>query len=411
MGKYGLLGAKLSHSFSKDIHKQIADYDYELMEMTEEELDKFLKEKQFKAVNVTIPYKKTVIPYLDEMTDAAKAIGAVNCIRNEEGRLIGHNTDFDGMVGLIRHLGLDLEDKKVMILGTGATSETAYAVCNFLKASQIIKVSRNAKGGSVSYEDASIFHGDTSVIINTTPVGMYPNQFEVPMDISRFAGLEGVVDVVYNPLRTNLILDAMEAGVKAKGGLYMLVEQAVKASEFFLNTKYCSHVTENVFGEMVLQKENVVLTGMPASGKTTIGKMVAERLGRPFFDTDQIIEENAGMPIVEIFEKYGEKHFRDLETEAIKEVSMKTGAVIATGGGAILRKENVKMLKLNGKVFFVDRSLEKLIPTDDRPTASSKEQIKQRYEERYPIYRSTCDHIVHNEKTAGEVAEEIVNNI
>lgn len=411
MAEYGLLGAKLSHSFSKNIHNKIADYNYELIELTPEELDVFLSKKNFKAVNVTIPYKKTVVPYLDELTDAAKTIGAVNCIRNEEGRLIGHNTDFDGMVGLAKHAGIDMYGKKVLILGTGATSETACAVCNFLKAAEVLKVSRTPKDGTVTYEEAANNHTDATVIINTTPVGMYPNQDCVPIDLKLFEALEGVLDVVYNPLRTNLILDAREAGIKAEGGLYMLIEQAVRASEFFLNTKFCGHVTDNLYIDLIKEKQNVVLTGMPASGKTTVGKAVAKVLGRPFCDTDDLIVQKAGMTISEIFRKFGEKYFRDLETEVIKELSGETEIVIATGGGAVMRPENIRALKLNGKIFFRDREPEKLVPTADRPTASTAEQIMKRYQERYPVYKSTCDYIVTEEDTIEGAAKEIIKNL
>lgn len=411
MAEYGLLGAKLSHSFSKDIHNKIADYEYELIELTPEELDIFLKEKKFKAVNVTLPYKKTVIPYLDELTEAAESIGAVNCIRNEDGRLIGHNTDFAGMVGLIKHAGIEIEGKKVLILGTGATSETAKAVCNFLGAAEVLKISRTESEDVVTYETAVIEHTDADVVINTTPVGMYPQQQGLPIDITQFKNLKGVIDVVYNPLRTNFVLAASEAGVKAEGGLYMLIEQAVKASEFFVNTKYCGCVTDNIYFDLVKQKQNVVLTGMPASGKTTVGKTIAENLGKTFCDTDELIVKKAGMTIPEIFEKFGEEYFRDLESSVIKEISGRTGVVIATGGGAVLRNENVRALKLNGKIFFLDRAPEKLIPTEDRPTASTTEQIMKRYEERYPIYKSSCDYVVSDKETVLDAATEIIKNL
>ncbi|MBQ9961532.1 MAG: shikimate dehydrogenase [Firmicutes bacterium] len=411
MAEYGLLGAKLSHSFSKDIHEQIADYEYELIEMTPEELDCFLKEKNFKAVNVTIPYKQTVIPYLDEMTEAARTIGAVNCIRNEEGRLIGHNTDFDGMKGLINYMGLELAGKKVLILGTGGTSDTAIAVCKALGVQSVTKVSRGKKAGTVPYEEAKALHRDAQVIINTTPCGMYPKQYESPIELDGFDKLEGVIDVVYNPIRTQLVSEALSLGIKAEGGLYMLIEQAVRASEFFLNTKYCAHVTDNVFADLYSKKQNIVLTGMPASGKTTVGKILGKTLKRPFYDTDVLIERKTEMKISEIFEKYGEEYFRNLETEVIKEVSMRNGVVIATGGGAVLRPENVRALKLNGKIFFRDRDPEKLIPTKNRPTASTVEQIMKRYEERYPIYTSTCDYIVTHQHTAQGAAEEIIKEL
>lgn len=408
MMEYGLLGAKLSHSFSKEIHEKIAEYRYDLIEVAPEDLDRFMKEKQFKAINVTIPYKQKVIPYLDELTEAAISIGAVNCIRNENGRLIGHNTDYDGMLGLLRHAGIEISGKKVLILGTGGTSDTALAVCNTLGAKYAVKVSRTEKEGAITYEKAQVEYGDAEIIINTTPCGMYPNPYETPLNLDAYETLEGVVDVIYNPLQTALVLEATLRNIKAESGLYMLVEQAVKASEFFLGTKYDSHVTEEVYKALYQKKQNIVLTGMPSCGKTTVGKLLARKLNRPFYDTDVLIEQKSKMQISELFANYGESYFRNLETEVVKEIAMETGCVIATGGGVVLRKENVNALKLNGAVFFIDRALEDLMPTEDRPTASNKEQIAKRYEERYPIYTTTCDYIIPNQETVDTVVDGII---
>lgn len=408
MCKYGLIGEKLGHSFSKEIHEQIADYNYELIELTSDELRVFLEKKEFEAVNVTIPYKQEVIPYIDEMTEEAKTLGAVNCIKNIEGKLIGHNTDFDGLVALINHAKIDVADKKVLILGTGGTSDTAYGVCKELKAKEILKVSRNGYDGTISYEEAAMAHSDSQVIINTTPCGMYPNLLEQPLDLDGFNSLEGVVDAIYNPLRTSLISQALAKGIKAEGGLYMLATQAVKASEFFLGVSYSRETAEKVFSQLYKNKSNIVLTGMPASGKTTIGTDLAAKLDRAFYDTDLLAEKDQGMTISQMFEKYGEKYFRDIESKIIREVSTKSGAIIATGGGAILKKENVNAMKLNGQVFFIDRSPELLVPTDDRPRAYNKEEIKKRYEERYPTYISTADYIIKNQSSIEKATEEIL---
>lgn len=410
MSEYGLLGKKLGHSFSKEIHSYIGDYLYEPMEMDEKELDEFLTKKDFKAVNVTIPYKQTVIPYLDEMTDAAKTIGAVNCIKNEGGKLIGHNTDFEGFRDLLLKNRVSLQNKKVLILGTGGTSDTVNAVCESMNAGNIIKVSRTAKNGAVDYKSAKLLHSDAQIILNTTPSGMYPNIFDSPITLDGFDRLEAVMDVIFNPLRSALITGALKRGITAEGGLYMLVAQAVRASEFFMSVVYPDSLCESIFKKILVKKTNIVLTGMPASGKTTIGTRVAQILQRDFIDTDLLIVENAKMSIPEIFEKYGEAHFRELETEAVKQASKLCGVVIATGGGAVLREENIKALKMNGKIFFRDRHPDLLVPTSDRPTAFDKEQMLKRYEERYPIYAKTADFII-NQNGIKAAVKQIIDNL
>ena len=408
MIQYGLIGAKLGHSFSKEIHSQIADYEYNLIELSPQQLEDFLLKKDFKAVNVTIPYKRDVIPFLDEMTDEALKIGAVNCIRNDGGRLIGHNTDFDGLISLIKHAKVSIKDKKVLILGTGGTSDTAYAVCEALGAKEILKVSRSKGQGVVTYEEACEEHDQSHVIINATPCGMYPDIYNIPIDIKNFLNLQGVIDVIYNPLRTALVSEAINKGIKAEGGLYMLVAQAASASEFFLNTCYEDGLTEKIYQNIYCDKSNIVLTGMPSSGKSTVGEMIASKLDRKLYDTDDLIEKREKITIPEIFEKYGEGYFREAEASVIREISAKSGVVISTGGGAVLKKENIKNLKMNGKVFFVDRSPELLQPTDDRPTAFDKEQIMKRYKERYSIYTSSADVIVKNDGSIDQAVHKIL---
>ena len=405
---YGLIGKKLGHSFSKIIHNQIADYKYDLIELTSDGLREFMTKKDFKAVNVTLPYKQEVIPYLDEMSDAAKAIGAVNCVKCINGKLIGHNTDFDGLFTLTKHMGLNLNGKKVLILGTGGTSDTAMAVCNFLSVGSIHKVSRNGKDGSLTYEEATTTYNDAQIIINTTPLGMYPDNYSSPIDLKNFKNLEGVIDVVYNPLRTPLVSQALSLGIKAQGGLYMLIAQAIRASEFFVGNHYDDSVIGEVFERLTKEKTNIVLTGMPASGKSTIGKCLAKALNREFVDTDKLIEAKTGMSISKIFETYGEEYFRNLETDAVLDAAKNCGAVIATGGGVILKEKNISALKQNGIIFFVDRELSKLIPTKSRPTALNKEAIKKRYDERYHIYRDTCNCVIDNNGTLDDAVNKIL---
>lgn len=415
MKRYGLLGAKLKHSFSREIHKAIGGYDYDLIELTESGLRDFLTRKEFSAVNVTIPYKKTVIPYLDELTEEAAAIGAVNCIRNDGGRLTGHNTDFGGLKALLLRLNADINGNKILIAGTGGTSDTAAAVCRSMGASAIIRASRApgmqespSQSETVTYAAAADKHSDASVIINTTPCGMYPEIFESPINLDSFDHAKTVIDVIYNPLRTKLVSSALRRGIRAEGGLYMLVAQAVKASEFFFGKRYENGLTDSIYDKTYRQKSNIILTGMPSCGKTTIAGLLAKKTGRPVYDIDAIIEKKAGMKISDIFARYGEKHFRDLETEAIREAAAVSSSVIATGGGAVLREENIRALKMNGEIFFIDRDPSLLTPTDDRPLARNSAAVRERYAERYPLYISTADHRTENNGPAEKAADAIL---
>ena len=391
---YGCIGEHLPHSFSKEIHEKIGGYAYELREIAPDELESFMLERPFLAINVTIPYKQAVIPYLSKISETAQAIGAVNTIVNQDGQLHGFNTDFDGMTRLIRRLGIDLNGKKVLILGTGGTSRTAAFVARSLNAGQVLRVSRSGREEAITYEDVLSHHLDAQIIINTTPCGMFPHAQEQPLDLAAFADLSGVVDAIYNPLSSRLVRQAIRRGIKAEGGLYMLVAQAVRAAEIFRNCDYPQDITDRIYGQILHEKQNLVLTGMPASGKTSVGKCLANDLNREFVDTDQLITERVKMPVPEIFSRFGERFFRDLESEIIHGLSARNGLVVATGGGAVLRDDNVEALKQNGRVFFLDRPLDKLLPTEDRPLANSREKIERLYEERMPVYRSTADEIV-----------------
>ncbi|MBO5089389.1 MAG: shikimate dehydrogenase [Clostridia bacterium] len=383
--KYGLIGEKLGHSFSKVVHSKIADYDYDLFEIAKADLDAFMQKRDFCGINVTIPYKTAVIPYLDEISAEAKSIGAVNTIVNKNGKLYGYNTDFFGLKGLIEHNNIEIKDKTVLILGSGGTSKTANAVCKNLGAGAVYTVSRQGGEGLITYNEAEKI--DAEVIINTTPCGMYPNINVKPIDLDLFPNLQAVVDVIYNPLKTQLVLSAESRGIKAVGGLYMLYMQAVKAAEIFLEKE----IKTNAFNEILKEKQNIVLVGMPSCGKTTFGKMLASEFKKQFVDTDEEIVKLANMSIPEIFDKFGEEHFRNLEAKVIVELSAKQGLVIATGGGAILRRENIEALKQNGKLIFIDRPLDLLITTNDRPLSSSHELLEKRYYERYATYCLSCD--------------------
>lgn len=409
--KYGCIAERLGHSFSKVIHKRLADYEYELLELDPGELDKFMKSKDFLAINVTIPYKQAVIPYLDEIDERARQIGAVNTVVNRSGRLYGYNTDFGGMVALIEKLRINIEGKKVLLTGTGGTAKTAYAVARSLGAREVYKLSRNPNGESIGYEEAYKMHADADVIINTTPVGMFPKDEGCPIDIGRFPHACGIVDAVYNPLRTNLVLDGAERGIIAEGGLYMLVAQAVLASEHFLGKKYPDGTVERVYKEIMIEKENIVLCGMPGCGKSTIGSNLAKRLGRRFIDLDAEIVNRSGKEITELFSIGGEGYFRDIETEVIASIASESGVVIATGGGAVLRDCNVRMLKRNGRLYFLDRPLDQLMPTPDRPLALSAEAIEARYKERLPRYTAVADEILHTDGVVEHAVSDVISKM
>lgn len=406
MKQYGCIGKKLTHSFSREIHAKLADYKYELMELSEEEIAPFFAKKDFAAINVTIPYKQTVIPYLDCVSPVAQRIGAVNTIVNKDGKLCGYNTDYYGMKALIARVGIDLSGKKVLILGTGGTSKTARVLASDLGAGEILTVSRRKTAEFINYEEAVRDHTDAQVIINTTPSGMYPNCEDKPIDIGCFPRLEGVIDAIYNPLRTNLILDARQRGIPAEGGLYMLVMQAVVAVEFFLDTSIPKETADRVFAEIYASKENIVLTGMPGSGKSTLGKLL-DAEGFACFDTDAEIEKRCGCAIKDLIPEKGEAYFRDLESEVVREISSSGCRVISTGGGAILREENVRYLRRNGKLFFLNAALSRLRATDDRPLSDTEDKLKQLYAQRLPIYQETADVIVPDMATPLEEANYI----
>ncbi|MBO5128031.1 MAG: shikimate 5-dehydrogenase [Clostridia bacterium] len=407
MKKYGCIGKKLTHSFSKEIHARLADYEYELIELTEDEIKPFFEKKDFAAINVTIPYKQTVIPYLDSVSAVAERIGAVNTIVNRDGKLYGYNTDYYGMKALIERVGIDLNGKKVLVLGTGGTSKTARVVAADMGASEILTVSRRKTDEFINYEEAVSDHSDAEVIINTTPSGMYPDCESKPIDISSFVRLEGVIDAVYNPLCTNLVLDAKERGIKAECGLYMLVMQAVVAVEKFLDTAIEKDAANRVFASVFASKENIVLTGMPGSGKSTVGRLL-DIEGYTFVDTDAEIEKRCGCTIKELISDKGENYFHDLESEVIRDVSAESCRIISTGGGAILRKENVRCLKRNGKLFFLNADIRRLQATDDRPLSDTYEKLAKLYAERMGIYTSTADVIVPDMETPEAEAEYII---
>ncbi|MBR5295574.1 MAG: shikimate dehydrogenase [Clostridia bacterium] len=405
--KYGCIGEKLGHSFSAVIHKKIGLYEYELCPVERKKLSDFMTCRDFDGINVTIPYKKDVIPFLKEISEEAVLCGAVNTIVNRNGDLYGFNTDFLGMRAMLEYGKISVEGKKVLILGSGGTSGTAEKLCESLGAKEVYRVSRTGKGGLITYEEA-VKKTDTEVIINTTPCGMFPEMGKSPIDLSHFPNLSGVADAIYNPRRTVLLLDAEKRGIPCIDGLFMLVSQAVYAAEIFTGKKGLSSVTEAIYKSVLEEKRNLVLIGMPASGKSTIGKELSRILNFPFLDTDEEIVKKEGMEIPEIFAEKGEGYFRDLESSVISEIAPLQGRVIATGGGAVLREENVSYLKGNGVLLFLDAPLESLISTEDRPLTSNPEDMKKKYEERYDIYKKNADLVIPITRNLSENIEKIL---
>ncbi len=405
--EYGCIGEKLGHSFSKEIHCALADYSYELKEIPRNELNCFMLKREFKAINVTIPYKQDVIPYLDYISPEAKAINAVNTIVNRDGRLYGYNTDYYGLKALILKENVDIKGKKVAILGSGGTSNTAFALCKDSEAAVIKKVSRSEKAGYITYDELYSDFSDCEIIINTTPCGMYPNNGISPICLERLPSVQAVFDAVYNPLFSKLCLDAKKKGIIAAGGLYMLVSQGAYAVEHFIGTSVDSRKVLEIYEKLFKEKMNIVLIGMPSCGKTTVGNLLSEALKKQFADTDLLVEKSENMPIPEIFENFGEAYFRKCEKQAVFELSKENSRVIATGGGVVLNSENIENLKGNGRIYFIDRPLNLLISTADRPLSSNSADLEKRYNERYELYKSSAHVIIDGSGTPEEVKKRI----
>jgi shikimate dehydrogenase len=418
--EYGLIGEKLGHSYSKEIHEILADYRYELHELPPDALGAFLKARSFRALNVTIPYKERVLPYLDAVSERASASGAVNTIVNRGGKLYGFNTDVCGLKMLIRRAGIDFSGKKVMILGSGGTSKTAQLVSREMGAREIIIISRRKKAGAFSYEEALKVHRDTEILLNTTPVGMAPDDEGLPIDLTKFPMLSGVIDVIYHPIRTNLVLEAKRLGIAAAGGLYMLAAQAAESSALFTGMipeegagdpktrAKITEMTESAFQKVLLKKSSLVLIGMPSSGKSLAGQHISEMTGRMFVNTDDLVEERLGEPIPGFIRREGEDAFRAYEQEAVREVSSLSGYVIATGGGAVLRPENVRRLKRNGRLIFLKRSLEALKPMEDRPLSDTLDKLAKMYEVRRPVYEDAADETAEGCEDPEETARAVL---
>ena len=404
--EYGLIGSKLGHSYSKIIHEMLCGYRYDLCPLpTEEEARAFLTRRAFKAINVTIPYKRLVMESSSYIDPRAKAIGAVNTVVNRNGLLYGYNTDYLGFAYLADAHGVEFAGRTVLILGTGGTHNTTSAVAKDKGAARVLTVSRHPdpEKGELSYTEA--VHSGADIVINTTPAGMYPNVGVCNLDVAAMPGLKAVLDVVYNPDKTELILRAEEAGVPvAVGGLEMLVAQAVYAAEYFLDRKFDDAPAEIRAITAQLRKEqlNVALIGMPSCGKTTIGRALADRLGKRFVDLDEEIVRAAGRSIPDLFAAEGEDGFRAREAEQTARFAREGRQVLSCGGGVVKRPENLRALRQNGVVLFIDRPLDALTVGGGRPLSTSAEALKTMEAQRRPLYLAAADAVIPNETTVAD---------
>ena len=398
----GLLGRKLSHSYSPQIHSQLADYGYCLFEKEPEELEVFLRSDSFSGINVTIPYKKAVIEYCDDLSPRAQRLGAVNTlVRRPNGRLVGHNTDYFGFDSMLNRTGLDPRGKKVLVLGSGGASATAVAVLRDHGAAVTV-ISRT---GENNYENLHL-HADASIIVNTSPVGMYPDTEASPVTLSQFPHLEGVLDLIYNPANTALLQQAQARGLIAQNGLWMLVAQAKESAEWFSGETIPDEQIGKIYQRLRTQMENLILIGMPGCGKTTIGSLLADSLGKTFVDADAEIVKLSGKSIPDIFSQDGEAVFRELETQVLHNLGKQSGLVISTGGGCVTQSRNYPLLHRNGTIIWLQRDIKDL-PTNGRPL-SMNSSLSKMYEIRKPMYEAFCDYSISNNGAVGDTVGNIV---
>ena len=406
---YGCIGGVLGHSYSAVIHERLTGEPYSLRELEPEKVGAFLRAREFRGINVTVPYKQTVIPYLDRVDGAAAAVGAVNTIVNENGRLVGYNTDVVGMRAALARAGICPTGRVAAVLGSGGTSHMAAAVLSALGAGEILRVSRTGRDGCISYDELFGAAGRVEILINTTPVGMFPQTDGCPLDIAHFPSLVGVFDVIYNPLRTRLVSAAFERHIRADGGLYMLVVQAVAAAELFRNTTYPVGTADRIYNELLRERRQTILIGMPSAGKSEVGRHLAAALGRPFFDADAVAAEKTGVPVGDYIRKNGEAAFRKIEKNVIFELTKNAdGAVIATGGGSVILHENVNNMRQNGRIYLIDKPLSELRPSDDRPLSATEDDMRRLYKTRRPLYLGAADVVTDGRGSAADIARRIL---
>lgn len=405
--EYGIIGMPLGHSFSKPIHESISPITYHINALTEKEVVSLLQKKEFIGLNVTIPYKQFVMNFLDEIDPKAKKIHAVNTIINKNGKLYGYNTDYGGLKKMILDHKINVSNKHCAILGNGGTHNTTYALLSDLGAKSVLTVTRKKEQNTITFDEFKT-HKEIEIIINTTPVGMYPNNYCKPISLEYFPSLEGLVDVVYNPLRTPLVLEAKEKNINSTGGLEMLVNQAIIANEYFFSRPNDESLYKSIYKQLFLNKANIVLIGMPMSGKTTIGYALAKKLGKEYIDIDEEITKEIKMPIKEYFSKYGEEAFRKIEAELTLKIAKETNYVISPGGGIVKNIDNIRALKQNGFIIFLDRDENLLVYDRNRPLTKNKDEYKKLLQERLHLYKTYSDVRIENNGTIEEAVLKIV---
>ena len=409
MKKYGLIGKTLVHSYSKEIHEALGKYSYELFSLSAEELSDFINARDFGGLNVTIPYKQEIFPLCDEVSELAHAIGAINTLYFKQPDhaadsriLVGHNTDYEGFLYTAARSKIDFNSKSVLILGSGGTSLTVRKAAADKGAKKIYVASRSGTAKSdgdvftVSYDELSTIAADIDIIVNTTPVGTFPNNLRTIVAPADFPNCESVIDVIYNPFKTRLLMEAEKLGLKTANGLPMLVAQATAAAGYFLGTpKAFERENERIIKKLTEDMRNIVLIGMPGCGKSTMGRKTARKTGKRFVDMDKEIVKRAGKPIPQIFEEIGESGFRNIESEVAEELGKQRGIVIATGGGVILRERNIDALRQNGLIVHIKRPVE-LLPLKGRPLSKDRTALREMEKARLPLYEAAADVTIEN---------------
>lgn len=401
-GRYGLLGEKLGHSYSPQIHGLLADYEYKLCEVERDRVSDFLKETKLSGMNVTIPYKKTVMDACVSLSETALKMGCVNTLVKEADGWHGYNTDYYGFCALVLKSGIAIAGRKVLVLGSGGASNTVCRALWDMDAGEVKVISRSGDDNYTNLDK----HSDAEVIVNTTPVGMYPNNGKSPVDLALFPKLEGALDVIYNPARTAFMLQAEELGIKNAGGLYMLTAQAKRSSELFTGKVVDDKEISRITDILSLGMRNIILIGMPGCGKSEIGRLLAEQTGRMFIDADAAVEESAGCPIPDIFKNEGEAGFRLIETKVLEELGKLSGVIIATGGGCVTRPDNYPLLHQNGILIWLKRDISRL-PTYGRPVSQSN-SLEKLYETRKSMYETFADVSIDNNKDKNEAVKAVM---
>lgn len=409
--KYGLIGESLSHSFSSIIHPLLYDAPYELHHLSFTDFDQFMKQKDFVGINVTMPYKEKVLPYMDILDSSAAKTGAINTILHKHHKLYGYNTDYLGFQYTLQKHQITVTHKKIIVLGNGGASKAVQAVLRDLYAKEIILVKQNQSDATITYAECYAKHTDADIIINASPVGMYPNNEEMPIDLTKFKHLDYVIDLIYNPLKTKLCILAHHLQIQSITGLDMLIAQAYYSSQLFHDIHLPIENIDEIHQWLIKKQQNIVLIGMPSSGKTTIAKALAQKLHMSYIDTDEIIVGNENMEIAHLFSLHGEAYFRELETTVIHDISKQQQLIIATGGGVIENEDNMMMLQENGYLIYIDCDVERLLVDKQRPLSSSKKDLYELYEKRHSKYLAASDFVIKNNKTISQVVDDIIKQL